>query len=50
VNPRIIYNGSLESYNPYQLIQKVSKNPHAFAIHSNMLKIEKVCSPKPFKV
>ena len=30
--------GSLESYDPYLLLQKVSKYPHAFAIHCNMPK------------
>jgi hypothetical protein len=33
--------GSLESYDPYLLPQKVSKYPHAFAIHCNMPKIPK---------
>jgi hypothetical protein len=31
----------LESYNPYLFPQKVSKIPHAFAIHSNMPKTQK---------
>lgn len=34
-------NGSLESYGPYPLFQKVSKNPHIFAIHRSMPKILK---------
>jgi hypothetical protein len=38
VNPETTYNGSLESYSPYLLLQKVSKKPHTFAIHSNMPK------------
>jgi hypothetical protein len=36
VNLKTTSFSSLESYSPYLLLQKVSKNPHAFAIHSNM--------------
>jgi hypothetical protein len=38
VSPKITCSSSLGSNDPYQLLQKVSKNPHAFAIHSNMPK------------
>jgi hypothetical protein len=34
VNPKTTCSGSLESYNPYLFPQKVSKNPHTFAIHN----------------
>jgi hypothetical protein len=40
VNPKTTRSGSLESYDPYLLPQKVSKNLHAFAIHSNIPKIQ----------
>jgi hypothetical protein len=41
MNPTTPCSGSVESYDPYLLPQKVSKYPHAFAIHCNMPKIPK---------
>jgi hypothetical protein len=38
MNPTTPCSGSVESYDPYLLHQKVSKNPPAFAIHSDMPK------------
>jgi hypothetical protein len=41
MNQKTKFNGSLESYDPYLLAQKVSKYPHAFAILNNMPKTRK---------
>jgi hypothetical protein len=41
VNPTTPWSYSLKSYNPYLLLQKVFKYPHAFAVHCNMPKSQK---------
>jgi hypothetical protein len=38
VSPNVTCNGSLESYHPYLLPQKVSKNPKIYCIHSSLPK------------
>jgi hypothetical protein len=41
MNPKTTWRGSLESFGPYLLLKKVSKNPHAFLIHNKMPKTHK---------
>jgi hypothetical protein len=41
MNPKTTCIGSLKSYNPYLLPQKVSKNPHAFAFITTCPKQER---------
>jgi hypothetical protein len=38
VNPRATWSGSLESYHPYLLPQKVSNNPKIYCIHTSLSK------------
>jgi hypothetical protein len=38
VNPKATWSGSLISYHPYLLPQKVSKNPKTYCIHSSLPK------------
>jgi hypothetical protein len=38
VHPNVTCNGSLESYHPYLLPKKLSKNPKIYCIHSSLPK------------
>jgi hypothetical protein len=48
VNPKITSSSSLESYGPYLLLKKASKNPHAFAIHGVFTLVTKGCGQGKF--
>jgi hypothetical protein len=52
MNSNVMCSISLESYNPYLHLQKVSKNPKIYCIHSNLPKNAKSCfgSLSPFGV
>jgi hypothetical protein len=41
MSPNVTCNGSLESYHPYLLREKVSKNLDIYCIHSNLPKLAK---------
>jgi hypothetical protein len=41
MNPNTTWSGSLKSYHPYLVPQKVPKNSHTFLIYSNMPKKQK---------
>ena len=43
VNPKVAWSDSLESYHPYPLPQKVSKNQKIYCIHSSLPKNAKNC-------